>query len=90
MDLETQKVKAVIVKESIIVIKGQSYTCFNPTMAAKTAFDAALKQLNLQLQDIECSATSGLRFRLYGCRWARGDIFYEVNIRERAEIIGGG
>jgi hypothetical protein len=90
MDLGTQKVKAAIVKDGIIVVEGQTYSGFNLTIAAKTAFDVALKQLNLQLQDIECSATSGLRFRPYSCRWARGGIFYEGNIRERAEIIGGG
>jgi hypothetical protein len=62
MDLGTQKVKALIIKDSIVVLQRQAYLGFNPTMATKTDFDEASKQVNLQLQDIKCSATSNLRF----------------------------
>ena len=90
MELGTQKAKAVILKDNIVVVQGLAYSDLNPTMAAKTAFDLALKQVNLQLQESECSSTSGLMFKSYGCRCAGSRIFCEDIYEKRAEIIGGG
>ncbi len=64
MDLGTQKVKAVILKDNIVLGRGQAFSGFDPTEAAKAAINAALKQANLQLKDISCFVATGSNMEL--------------------------
>ena len=48
MDLGTQKVKAVILKDNVVASRGQAFSGFDPTKAAEQAVDEALKQANMQ------------------------------------------
>jgi benzoyl-CoA reductase subunit D len=59
MDLGTQRVKVVILKDSLVVGRGQEFCGFDPTKATETAVSAALKQANIQQSDIAHFAATG-------------------------------
>jgi benzoyl-CoA reductase subunit D len=59
MDLGTQKIKAVILKDNAVVTRGQAFSGFDPTQAAKQAVEEALKQANLKLADIAYFVATG-------------------------------
>ncbi len=59
MDLGTQRVKVVLLKDGEIASRGQAISGFDPTKAAEQAVDEALKQANLKLSDIDYFAATG-------------------------------
>ena len=59
MDLGTQKVKVVVLKDGAIVARAAAFSGFDPTEAAKQAVNAALKQASLQLSDVACFVATG-------------------------------
>jgi len=59
LDLGTQRVKSVILRDDAVASRGQAFSGFDPTEAAEEAVDAALKEANLQLSDIVYSVATG-------------------------------
>jgi benzoyl-CoA reductase subunit D len=59
IDLGTQRVKAVILKERSIIARGQAFSGFDPAKAAEQAMKAALKQAGLQRSDIAYVVATG-------------------------------
>ena len=53
MDLGTQRVKAVVLKDGTVVGRGQAFSGFDPTKAAEDAVNQALKAANLKLSDVQ-------------------------------------
>ncbi len=59
MDLGTQRVKAVVLKDGAVAGRGQKLSGFDPTKAAEEAVADALKEANLQLSDVAHFAATG-------------------------------
>ena len=59
MDLGTQRVQVVIVKDGYVVARTTAFSGFDPTKAAEQAVDEALKIANLKLSDIHHFAATG-------------------------------
>ncbi len=59
MDLGTQRVKVVLLKDGSVVGRGQAFSGFDPTKAAEDAVATALKEANLQLTDVAHFAATG-------------------------------
>ena len=59
MDLGTQRVKAVILKDDAVVSRGQAFSGFDPTKATEEAVAEALKKASLKLSDIAYSVATG-------------------------------
>jgi benzoyl-CoA reductase subunit D len=59
MDLGTQRVQVVIIKDNKSVAKSTAFSGFDPTKAAEQAVDEALKQANLKMSDINHFAATG-------------------------------
>lgn len=59
MDLGAQKVKAVILRNGVVVSRGQAFSGFDPTKASEEAVGEALKEANLKLSDIAYSVATG-------------------------------
>jgi len=59
MDLGTQRVKAVILRDDAIVGRGQAFSGFDPAKAAKEAVDIALKEADLKLSEVAYSVATG-------------------------------
>lgn len=59
MDLGTQRVKAVVLKDGVVVGRAQAFSGFDPTKAAEEAINEALKQANLKLSDVQHFAATG-------------------------------
>ena len=59
MDLGTQRVKAVLLKDGEVASRGQAISGFDPTKAAEQAVDEALIQANLKLSDIAYFVATG-------------------------------
>ena len=59
MDLGTQRVKVVILKDNQIVAQSQQISGFEPTKAAEEAFQDALQTAKLSLEDIEHITATG-------------------------------
>ena len=59
MDLGTQRVKAVILKDGAVLSRGQALSGFDPTKAAEQAVDEALKAANLKLSEVAYFAATG-------------------------------
>ena len=59
IDLGTQRVQVVVLKDGIIASRAQAISGFDPTKAAEQAVDEALKQVNLKLSDVACFAATG-------------------------------
>lgn len=59
MDLGTQRVKAVVLKDGTVVARSQTFSGFDPTKAAEQAVADALKQASLQLSDIAHFTATG-------------------------------
>ena len=64
MDLGTQKVKTVILKDGTVAARAVTFSGFDPTEAAKQAVNAALRQANLQLSDVACFVATGSSMEL--------------------------
>jgi benzoyl-CoA reductase subunit D len=59
MDLGTQRVQVVIVKDGEVVARATAFSGFDPSKAAEQAVDEALKQANLKLSDINHFSSTG-------------------------------
>jgi benzoyl-CoA reductase subunit D len=59
MDLGTQSVKAVILKDGVVLSRGQAISGFDPTKAAEQAINEALKAANLTLSDVAYFTATG-------------------------------
>jgi benzoyl-CoA reductase subunit D len=59
MDLGTQKVKAVALKDGAVVGRGQSFAGFDPAQAAEHAVNDALNVAGLKLSDINHFTATG-------------------------------
>jgi benzoyl-CoA reductase subunit D len=59
MDLGTQSVKAVIIKDDSVVSRKQVFSGFDPTKSAEEAIDETLKQANLQKSDVNYFVATG-------------------------------
>jgi benzoyl-CoA reductase subunit D len=59
MDLGTQRVKAVVLKDGAVVGRAQAFSGFDPTKAAEDSVNEALKQANLKLTDVQHFAATG-------------------------------
>jgi benzoyl-CoA reductase subunit D len=59
IDVGTQTVKAVILKDSGIVSRGKAFSGFDPTNATKQAVAEALKEANLSLSDLQHVTATG-------------------------------
>ncbi len=59
IDLGVQRVKVVVLKDSNVVARAQAFAGFDPTKAAETSLDEALKKANLNKADIAYVAATG-------------------------------
>jgi benzoyl-CoA reductase subunit D len=59
MDLGTQRVKVVVLKDGVVVGRAQAFSGFDPTKAAEESVNEALKQANLKLGDVQHFAATG-------------------------------
>jgi benzoyl-CoA reductase subunit D len=59
MDLGTQRVKAVALKDGAVVGRGEAFSGFDPTKAAEEAVAEALTQANLKQSDVAYFAATG-------------------------------
>ena len=59
MDLGTQRVKAVVLKDGAVVARGQGFSGFDAAKAAEDAVTQALKDANLKRSDIAYTVATG-------------------------------
>jgi len=59
IDLGTQSVKAVILKDGEVISRGKSFSGFDPTKAAEQAVGEALKKAKLSLFDVDYVTATG-------------------------------
>ncbi len=59
MDLGTQRVKVVVVKDGAVPARNWAFSGFDPTKAAEQAVEEALKKANLKLSDVNNFAATG-------------------------------
>ena len=59
IDLGTQSVKAVILKDDTVISRGKAFSGFDPAKAAKQAFGEALKEAKLSLSDVNHVTATG-------------------------------
>lgn len=59
MDLGTQRVKTVVLKDGKVVGRAQAFSGFDPTKAAEQTVNEALSQANLKLSDVQHFAATG-------------------------------
>lgn len=59
LDLGTQSVKAVVIKDDKMVSRAKTYSGFDPANAAEKALDEALKEANLSMSDLRHITATG-------------------------------
>jgi len=59
MDLGTQKIKVIILKDNVVASRGEAFSGFDPTKAAEQAVDEALKQAGIKISDIAYVVATG-------------------------------
>jgi len=59
MDLGTQRVQVVVLKDGAVVARAFAYSGFDPTKAAEQAVDEALRNGHLKLSDVNHFAATG-------------------------------
>ena len=59
IDLGTQSVKVVILKDGEVVARGKAFSGFDPAQAAEQAFGEALKEAKLSLSDVNHITATG-------------------------------
>jgi len=59
LDLGTQRVKAVILKDDAVVARAQAFAGFDPAQAAEEVVAKALRQANLKLSDVAYVVATG-------------------------------
>jgi benzoyl-CoA reductase subunit D len=67
IDLGTQSVKAVILKDGAIISYSQAFSGFNPAKAAEQTVDEALKKVKLSLSDLSHITATGSGMDLAPC-----------------------
>jgi len=64
MDLGTQTIKVVILKDNVVLSRERCFSGFDPAEAAKQALNGALKEANLNLTDLHHSVATGSNMEL--------------------------
>ena len=64
MDLGTQRVKAVILKDNNVIARGQAFSGFDPTKAAEEAVGEALEKADLKISDVDYFVATGAGMEL--------------------------
>ncbi len=59
MDLGTQRVQVIVLKDGSVASRAQALSGFDPTKAAEQAVDEAIKKANLKLSEVACFAATG-------------------------------
>ena len=59
IDVGTQRVKVVILKDNQIIAQKQNFCGFEPTKAAEQTFEEALKSANLSRDDLQHVTATG-------------------------------
>jgi len=59
VDLGTQRVKAVVLKDNKVIARGQTFSGFDPTKAAEEAVREALRKVNLKISDVDYFVATG-------------------------------
>jgi benzoyl-CoA reductase subunit D len=59
IDLGTQSVKAVILKDNVVLSRGRAFSGFDPTKAAEQAVEAALTEANMKISDVSNFVATG-------------------------------
>jgi benzoyl-CoA reductase subunit D len=59
MDLGTQRVKVIILKDSVVAARAWAFSGFDPTKAAEQAIEEALKQAKIQFSEVNHFAATG-------------------------------
>ena len=59
MDLGTQSVKAIVLKDGIVISRGQAFSGFDPTKAAEQAVSEALENAGLAMSDVSGFTATG-------------------------------
>jgi benzoyl-CoA reductase subunit D len=59
MDLGTQRVQVIVLKDHVVVGRALGFSGFDPTKAAEQAVEEALKQANLKLSDVNHFSATG-------------------------------
>jgi benzoyl-CoA reductase subunit D len=59
IDLGTQRVQVVVLKDGTIASRAQALSGFDPTKAAEQTVDEALKKANFKLSEVACLAATG-------------------------------
>lgn len=59
MDIGTQSVKVVLLKDNAVISRKQAFSGFDPTKATEQAIDEALKETNLQKSDVAYFVATG-------------------------------
>jgi benzoyl-CoA reductase subunit D len=59
IDLGTQSVKAVILKDGVVLSRGQAFSGFDPAKAAEQVIAEALKKAQLSLKDVKHVTATG-------------------------------
>lgn len=59
MDLGTQRVKAVVLKDGSVAARAQAFAGFDPTKAAEEVVSEALKEANLQISEVTYFVATG-------------------------------
>ena len=59
MDLGTQRVKAVVLKDGTVLARGQAFSGFDPAKAAEQTVDEVLREATLKLSDVSCFVATG-------------------------------
>jgi benzoyl-CoA reductase subunit D len=59
MDLGTQKVKVLILKDGSVLARSQAFSGFDPTKAAERAMEEALKRASIRLADVAYFVATG-------------------------------
>jgi benzoyl-CoA reductase subunit D len=64
MDLGTQRVKAVVLKDNNVIARGQAFSGFDPAKAAEEAVGKALKGVSLKISDVDYFVATGAGMEL--------------------------
>ncbi len=59
MDLGTQKIKVVILKDNVVASRSEAFSGFDPTKAAEQAIEEALKQAGIKISDVANIVATG-------------------------------
>jgi benzoyl-CoA reductase subunit D len=67
IDLGTQSVKTVILKDGAVISRGKAFSGFDPAKAAEQAMDEALKKAKLSLSDLNHVTATGSGMEMAPC-----------------------